>query len=305
MGRSGRGLDPQEQQMSSETTSVGSDLKELSVEVITTVGGIITSLLTVGLNLLLISWMDLDLLSVSVWLVVPVGAGGGGMLAASGYYFAARLTQTMPTQRVLWNMLLVGASTWALVKWIPYMTMTLEDGTAVSDVVSFWEFIKVTAASTELVMGHGRTSTGQLGSLGYAREVLQLIGFSFGGLAAYGWLTQVEACANCRRYAKTETLLKEKSPEALERMLQGAALSLPNLGDEVRAAAGRSVNVRLTLVACRCPMCAAEWIRPSVITGSGQDIKTQALSARFLEPAQAAALRQHAAAPPTGDTKAA
>src|SRR5262245_7576176 len=100
--------------MASEPTSVGSDLKELSVEVITTVGGIITSLLTVGLNLLLIRWLDLDLLSVSVWLVVPMGAVCGGMLAASGYYFAARLTQTMPTRRVLWNMLLVGASTWAL-----------------------------------------------------------------------------------------------------------------------------------------------------------------------------------------------
>jgi hypothetical protein len=285
--------------MATDSTSVGSDLRELSAELITTLGGIVTSLLTVGLNLLSIHFMDRDVLSTSAWFVIPIGAMGGGMAAASGYYIAARITQTQPTRKVYWNMLLVGASTWALAKWLPYVTLRFEDGRAVSELVSFWEFINHSATSTKLTIGGSPTRA--LGSMGYVREVVQLLGFALGGRLMFGNLREVETCRHCRRYARAETLLKAVSAERFEAVLRGAGIDAPSYSEALQAAARPGAEVRITLVALRCPQCSRQWVRPAmtVITGPQQEPRTRKLGAHFVDADAMTALERQAAAKPS------
>jgi len=56
---------------------------------------------------------------------------------------------------------------------------------------------------TSLSFVRGDISTGELGgALGYAFAVLQLVGFSVGGVAVFGWLSQNPYCDKCSRYLK-------------------------------------------------------------------------------------------------------
>jgi hypothetical protein len=289
--------------------SVGSDLRDLSVELLTTFGGLVTSLATVGLNYFLAQWLDFDFLSLSIGLIVPAGALSGGMAAASGYYVTARMTQTMPSRKVLWNMLAVGASTWALGQWIPYVTLKLDDGRALADLVPFWEYFKYSVQSTQLSFGTRGAShlatAGELGSLGYVREVLQLLGFTVGGLAVYGFLSNVEACQDCRRYAKTDTLLQAANTEDFDSLLRDAEISLPNLSVDAQAALGSHPLLGLTLWLCRCPRCAQEWVRPAVVYRSVRETTTKKLAPYFVDPGAASALRTGVAAKRPADDQAA
>src|SRR5713226_295940 len=118
----------------------GATESSTSAELLMTAGGIVTSVLVVAANLIVARLLDFNLLSLSFWFVVPVGALFGGFAAAGGYYLVARWTQTMPNRRLLFNMVVVGISTWALYHWLDYYTLVFSDGTRVRDVASFSQY---------------------------------------------------------------------------------------------------------------------------------------------------------------------
>ena len=169
-----------------------------SAELLITAGGIATSIMVVLANLLVARWLDFDFLSLSFWFVVPAGALLGGFAAAGGYYLVAKWTQTMPDRRLLFNMVAVGLSTWLLYNWLDYYTLVLDDGTRVRDVASFWQYFTVAAEHMQLTIrtraSPSGVTTGELGSLGYAREALQVLGFMAGGFATYAYLATSEVC---------------------------------------------------------------------------------------------------------------
>jgi hypothetical protein len=279
--------------------AVGADLREMSVELVGTVCGGLTSLATIGLNYALAQWLQVDLLSMSVLFVVPAGAICGGMAAASGYYFAARVTQQMPSNKLLVNMLLVGASAWLLGQYIPYATATLEDGTALADVASFWQYFQASVESTQLTIGRTRSATtGELGSLGYAREALQLLGFIVGGFAIYAFLQNVEACQACRRYARTDKLLSSVNGERFNQVLEQANVGFPDISASASQLSGGKPISGLNLQLCTCPSCGQQWARPAIVIGVGQDANTVKLACYELSAEQASALRSAAAQPP-------
>jgi len=262
-------------------SAVRDDLRGLPAEALITVGGIVTTAAVVGVNLLGENYVGFNFLSLSFWFVIPAGAIIGGMGAASGYYATARITQTMPSRTLLINMIAVAVSAWFLSKWASYATLVLEDGTRVADLISFWQYFVISTESMQLSVGtRGRMagSTGELGMLGYAREALQLVGFMVGGFASYAYLTDVEACESCKRYAKTETILNCVSPERFDDALEEADISLPNLGAVARIALGNRPLQGLSLVLARCPRCNQEWLRPALVTRSGDSFDTTKLS---------------------------
>lgn len=277
------------------TNGIVSDVRNLSIEVIITIGGIITSLVTVGLNILLGRFLDFDLLSLSFWFVLPAGALIGGMAVASGYYITARITQTMPSRWLLWNMIAIGVSTWILSKWIPYAMLKLDDGTRVADILPFWNYIKISAENTQLTIGTrsnpNAMTTGELGFLGYLREVLQLIGFIAGGFASFIFLSDLEACESCKRYAKTETLLNAASTDEFDGILSEAQISLPNVVDDACTALGMKELKGLALFLSRCPCCNQEWVRPAVVYQSGRDFTTTKLQKYLVDSEIASILR--------------
>jgi hypothetical protein len=256
--------------------AVGQDIRGLSAELLITVAGIITTVAVVGLNLLASNSLGFDLLSFSFWLVIPAGAIIGGMAAASGYYAAARVTQTMPSRALLFNMVAIAVSAWFLSKWASYATLRLDDGTRVADLVSFWQYFVILTESMQLSIGTrgnvNAATTGELGMLGYAREALQVFGFMAGGFVTYLHLSEVEACESCRRYAKTKAVLNGVAPEEFDRALAEAAIFLPNVAFQARIALGRKALAGLSLYLSRCPSCEREWLRPAIVTRSGDSL---------------------------------
>jgi hypothetical protein len=268
--------------------------QSLSKELLITIAGAITSLTVAAANTWLLRSSGFDLLSFSIWFVLPVGAMGGGMLAASGYYLAARLTHTMPSRRFLLEMLAIGASTWLLAQWMVYDSLTLSDGSRVRDYAGFWEYFQLQAEHMKLSFGTrgnvNAVTTDELGGLGYVREALQLLGFMFGGLAIYVSLSNIERCDACRKYARKKVLLSSATPEEFQKLLSDSGLPLPGLVDEARATLGERRLVGFSFALLQCPECKRQWCRPAVVVQSGNSPDERPLSHYTLTTDQATEL---------------
>lgn len=156
--------------------------------------GVILGLIEVYTGYALYSWM--------FWFVIPVGAFLAGFGAASGYYAGAMLFNQKPAGGVLLNMVAASVSAFFIIHYIPFFMLEI-DGIRVKEAISFWQYLDLTIRNTSLSFVRGDISTGELGgALGYAYTVLQLVGFSVGGVAVFGWLSQKPYCDKCSRYLK-------------------------------------------------------------------------------------------------------
>jgi hypothetical protein len=164
--------------------------------------GIISSLI-IGLTLGLIEvYYGYAIYSWMFWFVIPVGAFLAGFGAASGYYAGAMLFHQKPAGGVLFNMVAASLSAFFIVHYIPYYMFEV-DGIRVKEALSFWQYFDIDVRNTSLSLVRGGASTGELGSFwGYAYAGLQLLGFSVGGFAVFGWLSQNPYCEKCSRYLK-------------------------------------------------------------------------------------------------------
>lgn len=286
--------------MEAHATGIGSDVKDVSSELLITVGGIFTSMLVVGANYLVTRMIDFNFLSMNLWFVIPAGALLGGFGAASGYYFTAIYLQRMPTRKLLLNMMAIGLSTWVLVKWLPYATMTLNDGRHVADVVSFIDYIKFEVEHTTLTFGTRSNvkafTTGELGSLGYVREVLEIIGFVAGGFCMYGVLVGTEACKKCQRYTKNTKVLDNVQADRFDAVLGKVGLVLPDLVNDAKAILGDRYGFKgLSLSLHQCPSCRERWLRPALVySDGGKQDRTAKLRQYAVNAEMADAVQLHA-----------
>lgn len=275
------------------TDSSPADMPGWASDLVIMLGGIITSGLTVELNNLLIKHANTNFLGLSMWFIVPVGALCGGMAAASGYYFTAVWTNHMPTKRFLLEMAVVGASTWLYMHWGEYQATTFANGTPISDSVGFWEYWTYTTEHQTLTIksrGSSSHETGELGMLGYGRELLQLLGFLGGGIAVWFILDSRERCDPCRRYAKVRNLLKKVSPDEFFGASDQAKVEFPNIDEQVTTKLGKRALLGLGLNLARCPKCEAQWARPYIVVNNGNHEGRDMLERFDLHKEQATAL---------------
>jgi hypothetical protein len=204
--------------------------------------------------------VGLNVPSLMIWFVVPVGALGTGFVAASGFYFGARWTHQMPSRRMLINMVGVAACTWYAMQWTEWQTAKFaDDGTHVADSVGFADYWLWQASHASYRVGHGAGTTGELGTAGYWVEGGQAIAFVLGGLALYLILASARACAPCQRYFKTVPLRKGNpllDVDTLVTVLNNAGLALPNIGPGTAAVVGSKGLHGFRLLRDTCPRCA-------------------------------------------------
>ncbi len=156
--------------------------------------GVILGLIEVYTGYAIYSWM--------FWFVIPAGAFLAGFGAASGYYAGAMLFNQKPAGGVLLNMVAASVSAFFIIHYIPYFMFEI-DGIRVKEAISFWQYLDFSIRNTSLSFVRGDISTGELGGvLGYVFAALQLAGFSVGGFAVFGWLSQNPYCDKCSRYFK-------------------------------------------------------------------------------------------------------
>ena len=275
--------------------NVGTDLRGISKEVLTTLAGIAAAVGVVVLNIGMQRALDLDLLGLTYAFILPVGAILGGLGAAGGYYVAARLTNTLPSRRMLFEMLAIGVSTWVLMHWVDYATMRFSNGALVRDAVPFTDYLQLRAEHLQLTIegpsGTNPTTTPELGLLGYAHELVQIAGFLAGGLMIWAFLKRREACAACSRYADTSALLERVPSAAFDQILQRANVQLDGLAQRVAKAVGSKRLVGLNLGLATCPSCRRSWVRPGAVVMHGSHPVAVRLDSYPVTPAQSAALR--------------
>jgi hypothetical protein len=276
--------------------SIGSDLRGISKEVLTTLAGIAAAVGMVAINIVVQRVLDLDLLGMTYAIVFPVGAILGGLGAAGGYYVAARITNTLPTRRMLFEMLAIGVSTWLLVHWVDYATMRFANGGLVRDAEPFTDYLRLSTEHLQLRIenpgGTNPTTTPELGLLGYAHELVQVIGFLSGGFMMWIFLKKQEACTPCSRYAHTAPLLERVPSAAFDRILQRANIQLDGLAQRVAKTVGSKRLVGLNLNLATCPSCKRSWVRPGAVVMQGSRVVALRLDHAYpLTPAQSAALR--------------
>lgn len=273
--------------------SVRADLRGLSKEVVTTLAGIAAAVGVVAINIVSERVLDLDYLGLTYAFILPVGAILGGLGAAAGYYVAARITSTLPSRRMLFEMLAIGVSTWLLMHWVDYATMRFANGALVRDAVPFTEYLRLSTEHLQLTMSSGSnpTTTRELGVLGYAHELVQIAGFLAGGFIMWTALKRREACTPCSRYAHTLPLLQRVPSATFDDVLRRAGVQLDGLAHRIAHVAGAKRLVGLNLKIATCPSCHRSWVRPGAVVMQGNQAVALQIDSYPLTAAQSAALR--------------
>lgn len=271
------------------------DVRGLSKEFVTTLAGIAAAVGMVAINIVSQRALDLDLLGLTYAFILPVGAILGGLGAAAGYYVVARITSTLPSRRMLFEMLAIGVSTWLLMHWVDYATMRFANGTLVRDAVGFTDYLQLRTEHLQLTIentgGTNPTTTPELGLLGYAHELVQIAGFLAGGLMMWTFLKRLEACTACSRYAHTLPLLQRAPSAIFDEVLRRANVQLDGLAARVARVAGAKRLVGLNLSIATCPSCRRSWVRPGAVVMQGSHPVALRIDAYPLTAAQSAALR--------------
>lgn len=274
-------------------SSFGADLRGLSKEVVTTLAGIAAAVGMVAINVGAQRALDLDFLGLTYAFILPVGAILGGLGAAAGYYFAARITSTLPSRRMLFEMLAIGVSTWLLMHWVDYATMRFANGALVRDALPFVDYLQLRTEHLQLTIESASTNstTPELGLLGYAHELLQVAGFLAGGFIMWTALKRHEACTPCSRYARTFPLLQRVSSATFDEVLRRANVQLDGLAASVARVAGAKRLVGLNLRIATCPSCHRSWVRPAAVVMEGSHPVARPVDAYPVTAQQSAALR--------------
>ena len=231
--------------------------------------GMLTSVLTALLLWFLEHRFGFGIYGFSILFIIPVGAIGSGLVAASGYWYAARKLNRRPTWGLLVTMLLISAGCYVLIQYLHYRSASVvvdEKTVSLSQLVSFFDFWKLMVEQMSLGRAGRDSMSGELGQWGYVFAALQVIGFALGGVFVYFLLAATPWCEGCYQFLTRRALLRRKSaePEALQPMLERLEGQPVQVWPELVASFGEGEKVKkavseLSLEERGCPVCARLW----------------------------------------------
>jgi hypothetical protein len=142
--------------------------------------------------------------SIMAWyalFIVPAGAVIVGIAAGSGYGLASWLAGRKVSGTLLGLILALLLGAWGGAQWLQFRSLhlvRLDSGIP----VGFFEYFDFTTRSMALTFGHGKTSSGELGLLGYLFRLLEAAGFVGGGLVIPLVLRAKPYCDRCQSYMR-------------------------------------------------------------------------------------------------------
>jgi hypothetical protein len=224
--------------------------------------GLITSLAMAGICLALEHYLGFGFFTLMIWFVVPAGAAITGFLASSGYYLGAKLFDARPNWIMAAGMVAIAGVTQFLIYFGIYATLRLPDGRLLSDVASFWTFVKIYLGHQTYTIGHGGSSGIEVGKVGYAIAAIQFAGFLAGGGFTFLMLKKAAFCEKCARYFRKRFVFsKQGGAEYIDGLRAKTALSDGYFGALQDAqGAGFKLDVSLS----ECPDCAQQIVSEDV-----------------------------------------
>lgn len=223
---------------------------------------LLTSLLTALANLVIENITTINIFSFSFFAVIPVGALLIGAIGASGGLLACRYFNIKPNKLDFLFLVLIGAATMYLIYYLGYITLVLDDGTKVSQFVSFGQYVDLLTTKSSLRVGRGGVDTGEVGSFGYLMLLTKFIGVLIGGAAVFGLLKGMAMCHKCNVYYKkiatkeTNNMNAEQADAVLANIKEGTidAYRLAINSNYVDTAKDTNkIKIKFTLM--RCPKC--------------------------------------------------
>lgn len=164
--------------------------------------GAFTSVLTALTVVIIQNIFGINIFTLSVWLLVPVGAVLTGFAAASGYLLGSLYFHHKPTQTMLLNMLVIAAGTQMLIYYMEYYTLVLNDGSKAIDSISFGTYLEVAITKAKYGLTRMPGNGVEVGSFGYFIASIQFLGFTLGGFLVYLHLKTKHMCEKCNKYLK-------------------------------------------------------------------------------------------------------
>ena len=230
--------------------------------------GLVTSLL-VGLCLWFIEIkFGIQLFSLMVWFLIPVGALGAGAAAGSGYYFGSIYLNLRPAKSMGIGVLMVSSATFFFVYWLGYRTAQV-NGKSLYELVSYYNYLDWVLQNQSVQYYLGRGAIGepeQVGKFGYVKAISQIIGFAIGGVAVYASLSKKPFCKDCLKYLKlkreinryTEFRVKfmDTTSEVIDKIDSGnideaIALHANSFNEKSKI----NMNYKASLTCNECPSC--------------------------------------------------
>jgi hypothetical protein len=243
----------------------------------------ITCLLAAVANVIVTRMVGLNIFTVKVWLIVPVGAVGLGMLGASGAILAARYFNIQPTIIDAMLMVVVAAATMVLIYYFDYATFVLGDGRRATDLVDFATYLDLILTKTHMRMGRGGgVDTGEVGQMGYYLAGIEFLGFLIGGAATFFFIRGLWRCADCGSYLrklktkKTKELTSEEASTVIELFKAGDLETVQKLmawAPPKRTLDRKDQKVLILFNLFGCPKCKAEVISARVNAFDGKEWK--------------------------------
>jgi hypothetical protein len=176
-------------------------------------GLVITSVAAALCNLEIARLSGLNIFSLKLWSIFPVGAIFIGMVAYSGGLLVTRLVNVAPRMIDVVIMAALAALTVILIYYLNYLTAVFDDGQRASKIMTFVQYLNREMMISSVMFGRGARDVGEVSQLGYVIAAGEIIGFFFGGLSVFFILLEMELCEFCDVYLKK---LKSKESNILE-----------------------------------------------------------------------------------------
>lgn len=244
--------------------------------------GLITSVLTAIAILVVERLVGINLFTLMVWFVLPVGAGLAGAAAASGYYFGSLYFHRRPGFLLFVQMVLIAAFTQWLIYYMGYVTLVLDDGRRLSDYMSFSDYLDFRLTKAQYKVGRAQRPTGEMGETGYWIAGVQLIGFLIGGFATFVLLWERPLCRKCKRYYRPLSSVEKifASRGEFSNYYDGLfqiPVDAPQFAEAIRMKPGKSsvydgtISIKSSLLGC--PECKQQLIADKVQVYNGREWK--------------------------------
>lgn len=252
---------------------------------------VLTCVLAAVANVIIDRMVGINIFTFKAWFVIPVGAGIVGAAGASGAILAARYFNIQPTIIDALVMVAVAAGTMALIYYLDYATLVLDDGRKASDLVSFDTYVDFVLTKSHMRVGRGAgIDTGEVGQMGYVYALVEFLGFLVGGAFNFIFIKGLPRCADCSAYLrklktkKTKELTFGEADKIIELFKAGDADTIQGVmawRPPERTLDRKSEKALITYDLLGCPKCKAEVVVAKVNAFNGKEWKeVPALQAR-------------------------
>ena len=219
---------------------------------------LVTALLTAVTNIFIDRTFSINVFSFWLWFVIPVGAVLVGVAGASGGFLACKYFKIIPSGSDATALVVVAALTMFMIYYLDFITLTLDSGAKVSEIVSFSEYMKIIATQTHMIHGRSlRHDTGALGGLGYGLLALEFVGVLMGGAAVLGTIKDGEICPECNVFLQNIGVKVNLQPTIMEAMSIHKRITSGDVDDYIYALEDKAdcdsgdVMIKFTLMRCK------------------------------------------------------